>query len=144
MKINELYGSQILGKTANKSAKPAGGADFRTMLDSRLQAVDEPAGTSTVSAVTDSRMPSPLRIEGLALTENTIDTLETFGQALQNRNLSISDLEPFVSALEDDTSSILALKEQMPGEDPLAQLLERVATVSYLEAAKFRRGDYSA
>ncbi len=47
-----------------------------------------------------------------------------------------------VEALEEDTGSILGLKEKLPAEDPLAKLLDRVATVSYVEAAKYRRGDY--
>jgi hypothetical protein len=61
---------------------------------------------------------------------------------LNNLEFSARDLEPFVEALENETQSILELKKQLPGQDSLSHLLERVATVSYIEAAKYRRGDY--
>ena len=71
-----------------------------------------------------------------------MDTLESFGSALNNLEFSAKDIEPFVDALENETQSILELKKQLPEQDPLSLLLERVATVSYIETAKYRRGDY--
>ena len=46
--------------------------------------------------------------------------------------------------MEEETSALLDLQEELPQDDPLAKLLNRIATVTYLESAKYRRGDYNA
>lgn len=46
--------------------------------------------------------------------------------------------------MEEGAVGLMSVKDQLPADDLLGQLLDRVATVSYLEAAKYRRGDYSA
>ena len=140
MKIDNLLQSlQGKGKTAKKK-----GADFQAVLatelagQTRVEKNSGPAKTSRVSTIAPE-----LRIEGLGLTESTINTLDSFSAALANRALKIEELEPYVSALEEEVTALLAVKEEMPQDDPLAQLLDRVATVSYLETAKYRRGDYA-
>jgi hypothetical protein len=87
-------------------------------------------------------VPAALRIESLSVAEATINSLESLGTALNNLRLPAEDLAPLVEALEEETGSILDLKGKLPAEDPLARLLDRVASISYVETAKFRRGDY--
>ncbi len=142
MKINNLQGTQNSGKVEQKSAKPISGADFKQLLDAQVQSVS--ASSAVASAARTGAVPvSPaLRLESLSLAEATINSLESFGSAINDLSLSGESLTPFVESLEEETSSLLSLKEQLPQGDPLANLLDRVASVSYVEAAKFRRGDY--
>ena len=144
MKINEILGQKVTDKRPATPGKPTG-TDFQKLLDDRLRTVSEnkkiagmaPAGTAT-------SVPADLRLESLALTETAISTLDSYRAALGNTGIAAEALEPFVGALEEETVGLLEIKDQLPEDDALARLLDRVATVSYLEAAKFRRGDFSA
>lgn len=142
MKINDLQNTHILGDSQKTTKKVSGGADFQKILDAKQNASTESATVNSISQNGSFSVPVELRLESLQISEKTMSTLESFGAALNNLDFAGEDLEPYVEALEDETRSILELKKQLPVQDPLTQLLERVATVSYVEAAKYRRGDY--
>ena len=143
MKITNLQGIQNIGQPDQKRSKPISGADFKDLLESELLSVSSSAAAGSATQISSASQDTPgLRIESLSVAEATINSLESFGSALNNLRLPAEDLEPLVEALEEETGSILDLKEKLPAEDPLAILLDRVATVSYVEAAKYRRGDY--
>jgi hypothetical protein len=142
MKINELQNQQAIGNSKKTSQEASGGADFQKILENSQKSSAEPVTATAATQNVSPSIPASLRIESLQLSEQTMNTLESFGSALNNLEFSARDLEPFVEALENETQSILELKNQLPGQDPLSHLLERVATVSYIEAAKYRRGDY--
>jgi hypothetical protein len=142
MKINELQNQQAIGNSQKTSQKASGGADFQKILEASQKSSTESVTATAATQNVSPSVPASLRLESLQLSERTMDTLESFGSALNNLEFSARDLEPFVEALENETQSILELKNQLPGQDSLSHLLERVATVSYIEAAKYRRGDY--
>lgn len=146
MKIHELQGQYpIKGAKTDKSNSSAEGTDFQRLLDDRLRSVGETKKVAQSTSIhSESAVPASLRIESLALTESTIDTLAAYSTALGKKELSVSDLEPLVSALEEETVGLLDMKNKLPGEDTLSQLLDRVSTTAYLEVAKYRRGDYRA
>jgi hypothetical protein len=145
MKINELISGQP-GKVG-KGAKGAGeaGSDFQQLLMGELR---KTSGSPTVQAATNiaslSTVPASVRLDGLTLTEGTIDTLQSFAKALENTSLPVEALEPYVSSLEEGIVALLSVRNQLGSTDSLAQVLERVATVAYLESAKYRRGDYDS
>ncbi|MDH5299232.1 MAG: hypothetical protein OEV91_09465 [Desulfobulbaceae bacterium] len=149
MKIDDLlYGPQGVRKnsSAGKAAASATIIDFQSLLAEQLRGgapAAEPAGQAAPLAVAAPVSPA-LRLEGLSLTETAIDTLESFGSALGNKALSPAELAPYADAMEEEAVGLMSVKNQLPAGDLLGQLLERVATVTYLEAAKYRRGDYSA
>ena len=119
--------------------------DFHTLLRSQLEAANKPAPAAPVETIESvSSAPPALRIEGLALTEASLNTLEAFSVALGDTSLDKASLVPFADTLAEETSALLAVRNQLPGDDPLAGILDRVATQAYLEAAKFHRGDYTA
>ncbi|HIJ79251.1 MAG: hypothetical protein OEY01_09565 [Desulfobulbaceae bacterium] len=146
MKINDIYpGQQGLGKTDTKANK-AGATKFDDLLRNEMQSLTQSEKTEPTAQVSPvpNQTPAGLRTEGLTMSESTIDTLDSFSAALADPRFSARDLEPYAAALEDDTAALIEMKKQLPIDDPLAALLDRVATISYLEAAKFRRGDYTA
>jgi hypothetical protein len=143
MKITNLQGIQNIGQSDQKRSKPISGTDFKDLLESQLLSVSSSAAAGPATQISSASQDTlGLRIESLSVAEATIASLESFGSALNNLCLPAEDLEPLVEALEEETGSILDLKGKLPAEDPLARLLDRVATVSYVEAAKYRRGDY--
>ncbi len=107
-----------------------------------MQSVASATPATNVTPAAALQVPPALRLESLTLAETTMNSLASFGEALGDLSLPGESLLPFVESLEEETSSLLSLKEQLPTDDPLARLLDRVASVSYVETAKFRRGDY--
>ncbi len=144
MKINDIIPGQAnINKTGSKSSTQSAG-NFQELLQNELTAAKQSEKTAAASAVQASQqVPPQLRIAGLNVSESTISTLDAFSSALADQRFTMAELEPFASALEEGTAALLDLKKQLPQDDPLAQLLDRVATVSYLESSKFRRGDYA-
>ena len=148
MKIDDLlngpYGIKK-NTTGGTTASSSGGVDFHKLLEEQLQGAAPSAPTQTVAPVTPMAAVSPaLRVEGLSLSEAAIEDLESFGAALENKKLSAAELAPYVEAMEEKAVGMLSVREQLPPNDQLGVLLDRVATVTYLEAAKYHRGDYSA
>lgn len=145
MIINPLTGQRIPEKKSADKTKTTPSSAFFDLLADQLMPPEPTATTSSTKATAevDSQIPVELRVAGLSISENTIDLLESFSKALGNLRLSTEDLRPLIEALEGDTTSLLDIKEQLPPNDPLAQLIDRVTTISVVEAEKFRRGDYS-
>ncbi|MBU0482108.1 MAG: hypothetical protein KKG47_13510 [Proteobacteria bacterium] len=145
MKINELQHGQLIRGRSGKSGDTGSTIDFRSLLESKLHApvsADPVSGVVPISPMPEEGMAS-LRLDGLAVTESAIEHLEQYSAALSDTTLSPRDLEPFVSSLEEETLALLEIRSHFSEDDTLAILLDRVATVTYLETVKFRRGDYS-
>jgi len=145
MIINPLTGQRIADKKNVDKTKSAAPNAFFDLLADQLLPPEAPACTTSTIAMegTEERIPVELRLAGLSMSENTIDLLESFSEALANLHLTAQDLLPLIEALEGDTTTLLDIKDQLPPNDPLAMLIDRVTTVTVVEAQKFRRGDYN-
>lgn len=142
MKITKS--SQTSKSSATKKSQASSAVDFRQLLQGQMSPVQDVAATSPVAEVREREQGDPkVRMQGVKLTESTIDSMESFAKALADQALSPNDLEAFVARLEEDAQVLVDIKEQLPENDPLAELVERVSAACYLETAKFRRGDYS-
>jgi len=144
MNINPLTGQRISEKRpVDKSKSAAPTTSFFDLLTDRLEPGEEAqALAASEPTTTGPQVPAELRLTGLSVSENTIELLESFSQALGDLHLTAGDLQPLIEALEGGTTTLLDIKEQLPQGDPLAQLIDRVATISVIEAEKYRRGDY--
>ena len=144
MIINPLTGQRVSDQKSISKTKSSQSTSFFDLLADQLQPTEETQTINqTEAATTESQIPAELRLAGLSISESTIDLLESFGQALGDLHLTANDLLPLIEALEGDTTTLLDIKDQLPKHDPLAQLIDRVATISAIEAEKFRRGDYN-
>ncbi|OGQ87641.1 MAG: hypothetical protein A2512_13050 [Deltaproteobacteria bacterium RIFOXYD12_FULL_56_24] len=144
MKITAITPGQQDVSPIGKSFASTRGPSFQDVLANEMAVAKNPATSSIAATATIAPIPAELRLDSLSLAENTISTLEKFGDALANPSFSAQDLEPFAAALEDETAALVSLKNQLPEGNSLSSLMERVATASYVEAAKLRRGDYHA
>jgi hypothetical protein len=144
MIINPLTGQRISEKKSVKKAKETHSSSvFFDLLSDQLQPLDEAQSVASTEPLTNEpQIPAELRLAGLSMSENTIDLLESFSQALGDLHLTTNDLLPLIEALEGDTTTLLDIKDQLPQNDPLSQLIDRVTAISVIEAGKFRRGDY--
>lgn len=143
MKIDNLKSKQTEAKSSIKRSSSGSSASFFSLLDGQLQPTEQPLSIQPTTQSETCSIPAQLRLDGVFLSENTIDLLESFSNCLDNLELSTDDLTPIINALEDGTTSLLDIKEQLPADDPLAVLIDRVATISIIETEKFRRGDYN-
>lgn len=135
--------SQTAKSSGAKKSSASSAVDFRQLLQGQLSPVQDVASTTPVAEVQEREQGgAQLRLQGVKLTESTIDSMEAFAAALAKEALSESDLKVFVERLEEDAQVLVDIKEQLPKHDPLAELIERVSAACYLETAKFRRGDY--
>ncbi|MBU2537444.1 MAG: hypothetical protein KKH22_03325 [Proteobacteria bacterium] len=144
MKITPIIPGQQDVSTVAKNSTATSGPSFQDILEQELAAAKSFSSSDIPAVSATAQIPAALRLDSLALAEDTISTLENFSAALGNSSFSAQDLEPFAAALEDETAALVSLKNQLPANNPLSALLERVATASYVEAAKLRRGDYHA
>ena len=144
MKITAITPGQQDASTIDKNSTATTGPSFQDILAQELAAAKSPATKDIATTSATAPTPAALKLDGLTLTEDTLNTLEKFSAALGNPAFSAQDLEPFAAALEDETAALVSLKNQLPENNPLSSLLERVATASYVEATKLRRGDYHA
>lgn len=136
--VNQLSKPYITDKTG-----PNQGVSFQELLESHLHGTSKSTGVQSPHEATDvSPVPTSLRLESISLTEKTLQTLEHFENTLKNKSVPADNLEPIISSLEENTAALVAFKNQIDEQDPLANLLNRVATTTYVETVKYRRGDY--
>ncbi len=143
MYINPLTGKPVVEKKSPSKTKASPPGSFFDLLSEQLLPAEEPQALSGPSALSPETPVAPeLRLAGVSTSESAIGLLESFSQALGDLKFSSRDLLPLIEALEGDTTALLDIRAQLPPHDPLARLIDRVATVSAIEAEKFRRGDY--
>ena len=143
MKIQDIQNNQQ--SIALQNRPNVGGSSFQALLESKLQGVGmvHNLQETSLSQPVTGGVPAALRLDSLSLAEQTMSTLEQFETGLQNPAFQAHELEPLVANLELNTAAILDLKQQLPADDPLNRLVDRVAAVAYVEVYKFRRGDYA-
>jgi len=143
MKIQGVKGQRIEDRGTVKKAKPGEKSIFSSLLEGQLQPAEQTVSVQPADFSDNSALPAQLRLDGVFISENAIDLLESFENCLGDTDISLADLTPIIDALEADTTSLLDIKEQLSADDPLAQLIDLVATISIIETEKFRRGDYN-
>ncbi len=143
MRISDLKNQRISGKSKTKKSQTIDNGFFDLLTDQLTPPAETAPTSATTAALAASSLPSGTRLNGVRLSESSIDLLDNFSKALGNLELKADDLAPMVEALEGDTTALLDIKEQLPDGDPLATLIDHVITISYIETEKFRRGDYN-
>lgn len=144
MKIHDIKANRPSESKSGKKTKTSGATSFFDLLSDQIAPSQETIPAPRPEQITETAdVPTQLRFQGISLSEETINLLETYSKALANLNLDINDLVPIIEAMEGDTTALLDIKEQLDPSDPLAQLIDHVTTISYIEAEKYRRGDYS-
>lgn len=77
------------------------------------------------------------------MVEAVLSRLEIFQEALARPGLTLKSLAPLVQALEKDSHNLDSLARSLPADNPLRQILEETAALTWTESCKFTRGDYS-
>jgi hypothetical protein len=76
------------------------------------------------------------------MVEAVLSRLEIFQEALGRPDLSLKSLDPLVQALEKDSTNLDSLAQSLSADNPLRQIVEEAAALTWTESSKFNRGDY--
>ena len=87
----------------------------------------------------------PAPVTGVEL-EPTVDAvlsrLEIFQEGLARPDLNLKSLDSLVQALEKDSKHLDSLARSLSADNPLRQIVEETAALTWTESSKFKRGDY--
>lgn len=76
------------------------------------------------------------------MVDTVLSRLEIFQEALDRPGMTLKSLAPLVQALEKDSHHLDSLARSMPADNPLRQIVEEAAALTWTESCKFKRGDY--
>jgi hypothetical protein len=74
--------------------------------------------------------------------EEALGLLEEYAVALGDPANSLKDLAPMAEELSLSADALNKLSQNLPQGDPLKELGSETATISMVEALKFKRGDF--
>lgn len=148
MKIDALHSictPQETSQAANN--RNAGSREFSEMLAQAQAAEQGQVQAQQVSTKTSAAAESDAAAATPALPEmwhqlgGLLESLDSYGQALGNPNLTLKQVEPYVADLE---AKAQGLEAGLSGQDDpeLAEIGLSAVAQAKVEAFKFRRGDY--
>ena len=143
MKINDLSLIQNLLPTASrpKANKGLFAQCLNEALTGQRQESMAQAATGTVSSSRLSGVTSATQAP-VKMVENALSHLDAFKDALARPDQSLKNLAPLVKGLETDSLRLTDLAKKLPQDSPVRSLVQETATLAYMEAFKFNRGDY--
>jgi hypothetical protein len=95
-----------------------------------------------LKGVVEVQPAEQLRAQGVTATENTLDLLGKYQQALADPAQSLKQINPLVESLSQKVEHLQKLTQQFSEGDPLHKIIQEVGVVSAAEIAKYNRGDY--
>lgn len=158
-KIDHIQPGQV--GQPQESSKPGSktSGDFAKLLDEALGLQGQ--GASKVTATTQS-MPgvesvapksqvnppdapqglSDLQREGVERAEKALTLLEQYAERLGQPDLSLKELQPSLTALEQEAKGLAEVADRLEPDDALHGIVQGVLMRVAAESVKFNRGDY--
>jgi hypothetical protein len=84
---------------------------------------------------------NPQKMNALNTSEDALELLEKYSQAVSNPNMNLKTLEPMVNELETMRDKVVQAGSFIADNDPLKGIMNDVSSTLYGEVAKFRRGE---
>jgi hypothetical protein len=147
MKIEDLIAQQNIyspEKTKSTQVETEKFADCLKEVEGKInnttstQALGALPPLSPVALVPPTTSPEA----GLKTVEEGLSCLERYQQALGSKDVSLKEIAPLVTAMEEGSQRLQALAKQLPADSPLKSVAEETASLSKVESMKFWRGDY--
>ncbi len=157
MKIQDILSQQPIQSDENIKKKQDGSQPseaFSALLENELTGIQTGSGSSAVTgtdpALALSGMTGVLGIgnttdpaltQPISAIENTLDDLDSLGQALQG-NKSPKEINSIVEKINAQAAGLDDKLSGLPTDHPLKDLGEEVKIAAYTESVKWNRGDY--
>ena len=84
---------------------------------------------------------SPQKLTALSTSEDALELLGRYSQAVSDPQMSLKGLAPMVDELESMKSRLDSASSFISDNDPLKGILSEVSSTLYGEVLRFRRGD---
>ncbi len=158
-KIDQISPGQA-GQPEPARKPERGGGDFARLLDEALGRQDAGPGAASaplsgpaqplggVVAGGEVGTPAapegltPLQNEGVARAERTLALLEQYARQLGDGRVSLKELEPSLTALEEEARGLAEVADRLDPADELHGIVQEVLMRVAAESVKFNRGDY--
>ena len=85
---------------------------------------------------------SDLQREGVERAERAISLLEEYAERLGQPGLKLKELQPSLTALEQEAKSLAEVADRLEPDDELHGIVQEVLMRVAAESVKFNRGDY--
>jgi hypothetical protein len=133
MAIGSLAGTQVKPKTGITGA-------FDEVLKG-LETDTSTKGAAQAGAAMPFGPVNPQKLNALTTSEDALELLTRYSQAVANPNVSLKSLEPMVNELEAMREKVSQAGSFLADNDPLKGIMNDVSTALYGEVLKFRRGE---
>jgi hypothetical protein len=148
VKITNILAQQVNQHDTSKTTKGSK-SDFADLLrnaESQSKASDATAVSNAqellaVSSIGNIIAAGRQNLE--AALSHTLDLLDGYSEALADSDRSLEELEPMVRELEGQAESLSQISEKSSDNPDLQHLADQTAILAMVEAAKFKRGDYT-
>jgi len=134
MAIGSLTGTQVKPKNGI-----AGG--FDEVLKGLETDTAAKGATQTGAAAMPFGPVSPQKLNALTASEDALELLTKYSQAVVDPNVSLKSLEPMVNDLEAMREKVNQASSFISDNDPLKGIMNDVSSALYGEVLKFRRGE---
>jgi hypothetical protein len=147
MKIEDLIAQQKIfspEKIKSSQVETEKFADYLKEVEGKInnttstQASSELPPLSPVALIPQATSPEA----GIKTVEEGLSCLERYQQALGSKDVSLKEMAPLVTAMEQGSQRLQDLAKQLPADSPLKSVAEETASLSKVESMKFWRGDY--
>lgn len=138
MKINP---NMIIGSVAGTQAKPQGSA--KGGFEDLLKGLETEAVNSAGRIGAQFQMPSisPAKLSAVSTSEDALELLEKYSQAVADPNLNLKVISPMVDQLEAMKNKVDNAASFIADNDPLKGIMNEVSSTIYGEVLRFRRGE---
>lgn len=139
MKIDpNLIIGTVTGKTP--AAKETGLAGVFEDILKDVQKTDAKEMLS-VQAMPQMNQLNPYKVGALTMSEQAIDMLDSYAEALLGPQHTLKSIAPMVDNLDGMKSKLLEASSLLSDDDPLKEIMNDTASTLSGEVMRFRRGD---
>jgi hypothetical protein len=158
-KIDQIQPGQIGQPQEGRKTSDKAGGDFAKLLDEALgvqggstakvtestQAFNGVEGVNPTGQVSPPDAPqvlTDLQREGVERAERAITLLEEYADRLGQPGLSLKELQPSLTVLEQEAKGLAQVADRLEPDDELHSIVQEVLMRVAAESVKFNRGDY--
>ena len=149
VKIADILSQQLNQYDTTKNTAKRNSSDFADLLRD-VENRTSTGSTTNVSAVQELLSTSSVgnimaagKMDLGAELDQTLDLLEGYSQALADPDRPLEDLEPMIQDLENQAERLSSTAAKGSGDPALRDLADQASILAMVEAAKFKRGDYT-
>jgi hypothetical protein len=155
MKVYEGQGSIIQQANTTLKNKNNDGSDFQKIMDEMNSGIENKGitpgqlppvdnGIQIIHGIEKINGDSDLSAKEKIVNDlqNTLDMVDFYSKKLADSSMSVSDLDPLVSHLEDRMGTLKDLESSSDTPEKVRPVISDMVITIGAEIAKFRRGDY--